>query len=54
MFITTIEVQNGSKTESLESWNGDTESESVNRAIKSSEKQNVSANSIVSIITKQV
>jgi|TARA_B110000196_G_C20943251_1_gene565627 hypothetical protein len=54
MFITTIEIQNGSSTESLESWDGNTESESVNRAIKSADEQNVSADSIVSITTKQV
>jgi hypothetical protein len=54
MFITTIEVQTGSKIESLESWDGSTENESVNRAIKSAEQQNVSADSIVSITTKQV
>ena len=54
MFITTIEVQNGSTTESLESWDGNTESESVNRAIKSAEGQHITADAIVSIITKQV
>jgi hypothetical protein len=53
MFITTIEVQTGSKIESLESWDGKTETESLNRAIKSAEAQNVSADSIVSITTKQ-
>jgi len=54
MFITTIEVQNGLNTESLESWDGNTESESVNRAITSAEAQNVTADTIVSITTKQV
>jgi len=56
MFITTIEVQTGSKIESLESWDGSTEKESVARAIKSAEQifPQLSADRIVSIITKQV
>jgi len=54
MFITTIEIKNGSTIESLESWDGDTEKESVDRAIKSAEEQNISANSIISITTKSL
>jgi hypothetical protein len=59
MFITTIEVQKthyiNSTTEWLESWSADTESESINLAIKSAETEfDVRAEDIVSIVTREV
>ena len=56
MFITTIEFENFDgefKIDSLESWQGDTQKESSDLAIKDAEAHNISAEAIVSITTRE-
>lgn len=51
MYLTTIDYKHKNKIETTEAWEGNTSKESIDKAIKCCERENIKANQILAIVT---